>query len=154
MANQRGKRGTVGDKTSCLPITDDFGYAARNPRSGDGHLRWLQGKSRCFQRAFNFPDTYCTSNQVIWPMNYLDRTLYAMQDFHGTWGSAKQSSRAVALLWNFHPFCRKTRTAMDSCLCAFEQLNGFHYHDNWGRNLLIASLFNGRGPFNKDAATK
>jgi hypothetical protein len=27
----------------------------------------------------------------------------------------------------------------------FEDLNGFRYHDNWLRNLLIASSLNGRG---------
>lgn len=34
-------------------------------------------------------------------MNYLDRTLDAMQNFHGKWDAAEQSSRAMALLWNF-----------------------------------------------------
>jgi predicted transposase YbfD/YdcC len=77
------------------------------PKAIDGRLRRLKGKSRFFQRAFDFPDAYRTSNQVDRPMNYLDRTLYAMQDFHGKWDSAEQSSRAMALLWNFHPFCRK-----------------------------------------------
>jgi hypothetical protein len=124
------------------------------PKAIDGRLRRLKGKSRFFQRAFDFPDAYRTSNQVDRPMNYLDRTLYAMQDFHGKWGSAEQSSRAMALLWNFHPFCRKTRTAMEGCLCPFEQLNGFRYHDNWVRNLLIASSLNGRRPLPKEADTK
>jgi hypothetical protein len=103
------------------------------PKAIDGRLRRLKGKSRFFQRAFDFPDAYRTSNPVDRPMNYLDRTLYAMQDFHGKWDSAEQSSRAMALLWNFHPFCRKTRAAMAGCLCPFEQLNGFRYHDNWLR---------------------
>jgi hypothetical protein len=31
-------------------------------------------------------------------MNYLERTLYAMQAFHGTWDAAEQASRAMALL--------------------------------------------------------
>jgi uncharacterized membrane protein YraQ (UPF0718 family) len=50
------------------------------PKAIDGRLRRLKGKSRFFQRAFDFPDAYRTSNQVDRPMNYLDRTLYAMQD--------------------------------------------------------------------------
>ena len=87
-------------------------------------------------------------------MNYLDRTLYAMQDFHGLWTSAEQSSRAMALLWNFHPFCRKTQQQLGDCLCPFEQLNGFRYHDNWVRNLLIASSLNGRRPLPKKADTQ
>jgi hypothetical protein len=73
-------------------------------------LRRLKDKSQVFQRAFDFPEAYRTSNQVDRPMNYLDRTLFAMQDFHGLWASAEQSSRAMALLWNFHPFCRKTQS--------------------------------------------
>lgn len=107
-------------------------------------IRRLRGKSEFFQRAFDFPDAYRTSNQVDRPMNYLDRSLYAMQDFHGSWEAAEQSVRAMAMLWNFHPFCRKTRQQNDGCLCPFEQLNGFRYHDDWMRNLLIATSLNGR----------
>ncbi len=43
---------------------------------------------------------------------------------------------------------------MDGCLCPFEQLNGFRYHNNWVRNLLIASSLNGRRPLPKKADTK
>jgi hypothetical protein len=124
------------------------------PKAIDGRLRRLKGKSRFFQRAFDFPDAYRTTNQVDRPMNYLDLSLYAMQDFHGSWKSAEQSSRTMALLWNFHPFCRKTRQQMGGCLCPFEQLNGFRYHDNWVRNLLIASLLNGRRPLLKRMSEK
>jgi hypothetical protein len=123
------------------------------PKAIDGRLRRLKDKSQFFQRAFDFPDAYRTSSEVDRPMNYLDRTLYAMQDFHGKWVSAEQSSRSMALLWNFHPFCRKTQKAT-GCLCLFEQLNGFRYHDNWVRNLLIASSLNGRRPLSKEANTK
>lgn len=104
----------------------------------------LRDKSRFFQRAYDFPEAYRTSNQVDRPMNHLDRTLFAMQGFHGDWRSAQLSVRAIALLFNFHPFCRKTRTEKNGCLCPFEQLNGFRYHDQWVRNLLIATSLNGR----------
>ena len=77
-------------------------------------------------------------------MNYIDRILYSMQDFHGSWVAAEQSVRSMALLWNFHPFCRKTQQQNGGCLCPFEQLNGFRYHDHWLRNFLIASSLNGR----------
>lgn len=106
----------------------------------------LREKSQHFQRAYDFPGAYRTSNQVDRPMNYLDRILYAMQGFHGSWQAAEKEVRAMALLWNFHPFCRKTRNQKDGCLCPFEQLNGFRYHDDWMRNLLIASSLNGRRP--------
>ena len=51
----------------------------------DERVRRLRDKSPFFQRAFDFPDAYRTSNQADRPMNYFDRTLYAMQDFHGSW---------------------------------------------------------------------
>jgi len=59
----------------------------------------------------------------------------------------------MAFLWNFHPFCRKTQKAT-GCLWPFEHLNGFRYHDNWVRNLLIASSLKGRRPLPKEADTK
>jgi hypothetical protein len=40
------------------------------------------------------------------------------------------------------------------CLSPFEHLNGFRYHDNWVRNLLITSSLNGRRPLPKEANTK
>ena len=79
-------------------------------------------------------------------MNYLDRLLYTMQYFHGRAESAELSVRSMALLWNFHPYCRKTRTLKAGVLCPFEELNGFRYHDNWFKNLMIASSLNGRRP--------
>lgn len=113
----------------------------------------LRQKSTRFQRAYDFPEAYRTSNQVDRPMNYLDRILYAMQGFHGSWEAAEKEVKALALLWNFHPFCRKTRQQKGGCLCPFEQLNGFRYHDDWMRNFLIASSLNGRRPLTKSPHT-
>ncbi|MEL6491556.1 MAG: hypothetical protein AAFQ95_16485 [Cyanobacteria bacterium J06621_3] len=64
-------------------------------------------------------------------MNRLDCTLLAMQGFHGDWRSAQCSVRAMALLFTFHLFYRKASAAKNGCLCPFEQLNGFRYHDHW-----------------------
>lgn len=61
-----------------------------------------------------------------------------MQYFHGSWEAALQAGRAMAVLWNFHPFCRKTQQK-NGFLCPFEQLNSFRYHDDWLRNFLITS---------------
>jgi hypothetical protein len=123
------------------------------PKAINDRLQRLRGKSLFFQRAFDFPKAYRTSNQVDRPMNYLDRALYAMQEFHGTWEAAELSVRSMALLWNFHPFCRKTQQQHEGCLCPFENLNGFRYHDDWMRNLLIASSLNGRRPLIKSSHT-
>jgi hypothetical protein len=76
-------------------------------------------------------------------MNYLDRCLFSMQYFHGSRIAAVGTGRAMALLWNFHPFCRKTQQ-QTGYLCPFEQLNGLRYHDDWFLNFLIASSLNGR----------
>jgi hypothetical protein len=116
-------------------------------------LKRLKSKSPLFQRAYDFPGAHRTSNAVDRPMNYLDRCLFSMQYFHGSWPAAVQLGRSMALLWNFHPFCRKTQRKT-GFLCPFEQLNGFRYHDNWLRNLLIASSLNGRRPLPPSAHTK
>ena len=109
-------------------------------------LRRIRDKSHLFQKAFDFPKAYRTSNQVDRPMNYLERLLYTMQYFHGRTEAAELSVRSLALLWNFHPYCRKTRTLKAGVLSPFEELNGFRYHDNWFKNLMIASSLNGRRP--------
>lgn len=70
-------------------------------------LLTLPTKAAQFNVIFDQPQAYRTSNQVDRLMNYQDRILYAMQYFHGTLESAKQGLRAMALLWNFHPYTRK-----------------------------------------------
>ena len=132
----------------------EWAKSASLPKAIEERVRRLREKSPFFQRAFDFPDAYRTSHQADRPMNYLDRALYAMQDFHGSWEAAELSVRAMALLWNFHPFCRKTRQQNGGCLCPFEQLNGFRYHDDWLRNLLIASSLNGKRPLPQLTHTK
>jgi hypothetical protein len=116
-------------------------------------IKRLKGKSPLFQRAYDFSGVSRTSNAVDRPMNYLDRCLFSMQYFHGSWPAAVQAGRAMALLWNFHPFCRKTQQKT-GCLSPFEQLNGFRYHDDWFRNFLIASSLNGRRSLPQTIHTK
>lgn len=82
-------------------------------------------------------------------MNYQDRLLYNMQYFHGSLDSARLHLRAMALLWNFHPYGSRTKFNHPSRSSPFKDLNGFQYHDNWLHNLLIASSMNGRKPRNK-----
>jgi hypothetical protein len=108
-------------------------------------LQALIANAPRFQLTFAFPKAYRTSNQVDRLMNYQARLLYAMQYFHGTKVAIRQAGRAMAMLWNFHPYGRKVQTKPPYALSPFEALNGFRYHDNWLRNLLIASSLNGRG---------
>lgn len=93
--------------------------------------------------AYAFPQAARTSNGVDRLLNQQDRGLYAGHYFHGTRQSARLAARAMALLWNFHPYgCRTTR-ADSSRSSPFGDLNGFVYHDNWLHNLLIASSLGG-----------
>ena len=46
-------------------------------------------------------------------MNYQDRILYAMQYLHGNKASARLYVRAMALVWNFHPYGRQTQAKYD-----------------------------------------
>ena len=107
----------------------------------------LQGKkSQQFQVAYDYPDAARTSNMLDRLMNYQDRLLYAMQYFHGSEASARLYLRAMALLWNFHPYGRRTTATAPGRCSPFKDLNGFQYHDNWLRNLLIAGSMNGHRP--------
>jgi hypothetical protein len=108
-------------------------------------LLTLPHKADQLKATFDLPQAYRTSNQVDRLMNYQDLILYAMQYFHGTLNAAKQGLRAMALLWNFHPYCHKVQAMEPHSMSPFEDLNGFRYHNNWLRNFLIASSLNGRG---------
>ena len=103
----------------------------------------LKGKSPQFQVAYDYPDAARTSNMLDRLMNHQDRLLYAMQYFHGSEASARLYLRAMALLWNFHPYGRRTTTTTPGRRSPFKDLNGFQYHENWLRNLLIAGSMNG-----------
>ncbi|WP_202951115.1 hypothetical protein [Synechococcus sp. PCC 7336] len=103
---------------------------------------WQQGDR--FALAYDWPGAYRTSAHLDRLMNYQDRLLFAMQYFHGTQDSAKLYLRSMALLWNFHPYGTRTRDRCPQRHSPFAELNGFCYHDNWLRNLLLASSMNGR----------
>ena len=109
------------------------------------NLLRIPDKAPRFKVAFDFPDAYRTSNALDRLLNFQDRLLYAMQYFHGTFHSAQQSLRAMALLWNVHPYGQKIQAMAPHSMSPFEDLNGFRYQDYWLRNLLIASSLNGTG---------
>ena len=97
-----------------------------------------------FKKAYDHPGAYRTSNALDRLMNYQDRLLYTMQYFHGTRESACLYVRAMALVWNFHPYGLKTQRKYGPRASPFQQLNGFGYHDNWLENMMIAASLNGR----------
>jgi hypothetical protein len=59
----------------------------------------------------------------------------------------------MAMLCNFHPYGRKVLTKPPYALSSFEALNGFRYHDNWLRNLLIAASLNSMFKFLSEKIT-
>ncbi len=103
----------------------------------------LKGKSQLFQVAYDYPEGARTSNMLDRLMNYQERLLYTMQYFHGSEAAARLYLRAVVLLWNFHPYGKRTTATAPERCSPFKDLNGFEYHDNWLRNLLIAGSMNG-----------
>jgi hypothetical protein len=103
----------------------------------------LKEKSKQFQVAYDYPEGARTSNMLDRLMNYQDRLLYAMQYFHGSSEAARLYLRSMALLWNFHPYGKRTITTDPDRCSPFKDLNGFEYHQNWLRNLLVAGSMNG-----------
>jgi hypothetical protein len=105
----------------------------------------LNAKATQFKLTFDAPQAYRTSNQVDRLINYQDRILYQMQYFHGSEHSTQMAVRAMALLWNFHPYCKKIQRDCAFTCSPFRDLNDFAYDNHWLKNLLIASSLNGRG---------
>ncbi len=97
-----------------------------------------------FKKAYDHPGAYRTSNALDRLMDYQDRLLYTMRYFHGTQESASLYVRAMALVWNFHPYGQKTQNKYGPRTSPFERLNGFRYHDNWLENMMIAASLGGR----------
>jgi hypothetical protein len=49
----------------------------------------------------------------------------------------------MALIWNFHPYGKRTRSRDPNRHSPFHDLNGFCYVDNWLENLLVAASMGG-----------
>ena len=94
-----------------------------------------------FKIAFELPGIHRTSNMLDRLMNWQDRMLYKMKYLHDSWAqNARLFIRAMALIWNFHPYTKRTGRHSP-----FEDVNGFIYHENWLQNLLIAGSLGGFG---------
>jgi transposase-like protein len=88
-------------------------------------------------------DAHRTTNAVDRLMNHQDRMLYAMNYLHSKDGTARLALRAMAVLWNFHPYTGRLRRDDPTRQSPFADLNGFQYHDNWLHNFLIAASLGG-----------
>lgn len=96
-------------------------------------LEEFANKKRDFKPGLDMPKAHRTSNMVDRLMNFQDKALTSAKNLHSP-DSARMFVRAMALIWNFHPYCKKVKRHSP-----FEDLNGFVYHQNWLQNLLIAT---------------
>ena len=103
--------------------------------------RAISFKRDSFKAVYDFDNPHRTTNGVDRIHDHQDRVFYAMRYFHRKLSSASLAVRSIALLWNFHPYSPRVRRRTAS---PFNELNGFTYHSNWLRNLLIASSIGGR----------
>ncbi len=103
----------------------------------------LHERTGDYLTAFDYAAAHRTSNAVDRLMNYQDRKLYAMRYFHHSTKSARLMVRAIAMLWNFHPYSARLRRQDEHRRSPFADLNGFQYHGNWLHNFLIASSLGG-----------
>lgn len=102
----------------------------------------LCNKANEFVKVYNYPSAYKTSNMLDRVMDHQDRYLYSCRYFHGYRHSSEYSVRAWALLYNFHPYCPRSKIAAQYKSPA-HKLNGFIYHDNWLKNLLVSASMRG-----------
>ena len=90
-------------------------------------------KKRAFKPGIEIDKSHRTSNMVDRLMNFQDKALYSAKNLHSQ-TSARMFVRSMALLWNFHPYCKKVKRHSP-----FEDLNGFVYHQKWLQNMMIAT---------------
>jgi hypothetical protein len=95
-----------------------------------------------FVLAYDHPAAHRTSNMLDRHMNPMARWLDGTRFFHGHWTSAERSIRAWALLYDFRPYCPRSKISQTYSSPA-HKLNGFVYHQNWLHNLLIATSGSG-----------
>lgn len=97
-------------------------------------------KAPDFKVSYGIPGAHRTSAMLDRLMDYQDRMLYRARYLHSDdlQGTGRLYVRAMGLMWNFHPFGRKTGRHSP-----FADVNQFFYHKNWLQNLLIASSLGG-----------
>jgi hypothetical protein len=112
-----------------------------------GHLQEMVIKLRQqgprYATAYHHTGAHRTTNAVDRLMNHQDRMLYARDYLSGKEKTARQALRAMAVLWNFHPYTARQRRSTPPRQSPFADLNGFQYHDNWLHNFLIAASLGG-----------
>jgi hypothetical protein len=108
------------------------------------NLLKLCGKSREWQRFYDHPNAYRTSNMLDRLMRFMDRYLAKNQTFHGKNKEvASDTIRAFCLIYNFSPSCpdHRRKGEFNSPVA---RLNKHQYHQNWLANLFLAGSMNGK----------
>jgi len=100
-------------------------------------------KKANFMQCFDYEYAYRTSNMIDRLMDFMDKFLYIRKYFHGSTEASNNVIKSFCLAYNFKPYSPKTRQKKKGKSSAFEQLNGFCYHQNWLQNMLIATSRNG-----------
>ena len=121
----------------------DWATTHLSPGGALTKINTLHEKSSLYQRAYDHPEAYRTSNMVDRLIRWFDRSLFTRQYFHGTLASANKAVRAWALLRNYYPYCLRKIDEKNKFVCAASELNGFIYSSNWLENLIMASSMNG-----------
>ena len=75
-------------------------------------------------------------------MDSLDRFLYSNKYFHGHLPSSQYSVRSWAILHNFLPYSPRYQFR-GSFLSPAHKFNGFVYHRNWLKNLIVSASMGG-----------
>lgn len=105
-------------------------------------IQKLCAKTGEFLLAFDNPDAYRTSNMIDRLLHPMDRYLYNARYFHGHLMSAEYQIRGWVLIYNFHPYCSRSKISQKYRSPA-HKLNRFVYHDNWLHNLLVSTSCQG-----------
>jgi len=87
-----------------------------------------------FSKYYHVKEGYRTSNMLDRIMRYQDKFLFNSSYLHGDKESANLFVRAISIMWNFHPYGKRTKRHSP-----FADLNGFVYHQSWLQNFLIAT---------------
>lgn len=103
----------------------------------------LCNKSAEYAHAYKYPTAHRTSARLDRIMDRIDRVLYNAKYFHGHLNSSEDLARAMALIYNFRPFCPQSPVAKEYSSPA-HRLNGFVYvKDSWLENLLVSASMGG-----------
>lgn len=103
----------------------------------------LYNKSYLYQKAYDHPTGYRTSNMCDRIMKLMKKSIFTRQNFHGKFESANSAIRSWAILRNYYPYCLKKLQKKAGYDSPASNLNGFAYTENWLTNLIVASSMNG-----------